>query len=71
MKLREHATTETYFQLLDTNRNGKVSTLEVRSFMLGHGCMDQDVISCAVIEIQNRLGCNFDERVFSAFLSVA
>jgi hypothetical protein len=54
--------------LLDTNRNGKVSTLEVRSFMLSHGCHDQDIISNTTLEIHNRLGSNFTEVGFSTLI---
>lgn len=40
-KLVEQTQPTVVFTLLDSNKNGKVSTLEVRSFMLAHGCTDQ------------------------------
>jgi hypothetical protein len=66
--LRSHSDRKALFKHLDTNRNGKVSTLEVRSFLLSHGCHEQDIISSTVMEIQNRLGCSFTEIDFNTFI---
>jgi len=36
--------------------------------MLAHGCLDQDTISNAILEIQDRLGCNFSQETFAEYL---
>lgn len=56
------------FCKLDSNKNGRVSTLEIRSWMLAHGCHDQDVVASAIVELQSRLGNHFTEEDFSIFL---
>lgn len=69
--LLSNAEPKEVFALLDANRNGAVTSLEVRSFMLSHGCHDQELISSTLLELHRILGSSFTVRDLEMYLQPA